>query len=276
MTEEMQNGSGYGEYITAVRNVKSHKRLGQNFLICPKVAKAEAAHAHGKQVLEIGPGLGFLTEELCKAAKKVIAIEKDPRMSEMLRARVQHSNLEVIDADFLDVSARVSKKADILIANIPYNISSKVVEWATANTLESVICLQKEFVEHMTAEPGTRNYTRLSVVCSLTMSVTEIMDVQPTCFIPRPKVSSTLIYMKPNGFRISDGDYSVIRLLMEHKKKRVKNAFYDSRKALGLSDAEAKNIAAGLQHAESIVFKLTPKQILESANEATHAIKPFK
>ena len=257
----------YGEYMSAVRNVRSKKRLGQNFLICPKVAKASAAHAAGKRVLEIGPGLGFLTNELCKTASSVIAVEKDSGMAEMLSTRVRSSNLRVIKADFLDEAEKLPKDIDILIANIPYNISSKVVEWATANDLESVICLQKEFVEHMTASPGTRNYTRLSVICSLTVSITEIMPVPATCFVPRPRVSSKLIYMKPNGFKIGAKDYNMIRLLMEHKKKRVKNALFDSRKELGLDNDAARAISSHLAHADSVVFKLTPKQILETAHQ---------
>ncbi len=265
-----------GEYIAAVRNVKSRRSLGQNFLICQKVANAEAAHASGKNVLEIGPGLGFLTRELCRVAKKVTAVEKDAMLSEMLRARLQSGNLEVIEGDFLDVSASLPKDIDILIANIPYNISSKVIEWAVSNEIESVICLQKEFVEHMTAKPGTREYRRLSVACALTVSVTEIMDVPPTCFLPRPKVSSELIYMRPNGFVIREADYDMIRLLMEHKKKRVKNALSDSRRQLGLDAGKAKELSLAPALAESVVFKLTPQQILETAREASDALKGIR
>lgn len=249
--------------IVGSMKFESRKRLGQNFLISEAVARAEAVHASGKAVLEIGPGKGMLTKELCRYAKKVIAVEKDQRLYAFLRSTLQMKNLELINADFFAVQwpAHVINSIDIVIANIPYNLSSRTISWLFTNNKSAVLCLQKEFVEHMTAPEGTRNYSRLSVMCALSFNIIEIMHVPRSSFNPVPKVDSTIVLIKPKKLRISADEYNIINLLMQHKKKTLRNAIIDSAPELGdtrrLQDYIAKNDCS------ERVFKMTPDEILE-------------
>src|SRR5690349_21760406 len=122
------------------------KSLGQNFLKNRDVAIAEAAHSYEKVVLEIGPGYGILTKELCKHAKRVIAVEKDANLYRFLTNEIKSKKLKLINKDFFKASDEEleTEKIDIVIANIPYNLSSKVVEWLFTNSKQAVLCLQKE------------------------------------------------------------------------------------------------------------------------------------
>ncbi len=248
---------------------ESRKSLGQNFLTNEAVARAEAAHAIDKTVLEIGPGKGMLTRELCNNAKKVIAVEKDRRLFLYLDSTLRRKNLELINADFFDLgkSEVDIDGIDIVIANIPYNLSSKVISWLYSNNKEAVLCLQKEFVEHMLAIPGTKHYSRLSVMCALSFRLAEIMKVPRKNFNPKPRVDSEVIFLKPKKINITKSEELMINLLMQHKKKTLKNAILDSRRQANWDDGIARFITEN--RCDERVFKMNPEEILEVARKLT-------
>jgi len=193
------------------------KKLGQNFLVNKRVAVAEAMHAYDKAVLEIGPGYGILTEELVKRAKHVIAIEKDHFLYSLLSTKLRKKNLELIEGDFFKVENSLkTNDIDIVISNIPYNLSSKVIEWLALNKKEALLCMQKEFIEHMLALSGSKKYSKLSVYAQLSFSMTKLMDVPRGNFRPMPKVNSALIYLKPKNREISGDGLLVISLSLIH------------------------------------------------------------
>ncbi len=243
------------------------KSLGQNFLVNRKIAEAEAAHAAGKIVLELGAGYGTLTSELCKKAKKVVAVEKDEGLFDTLKAELSAKNLKLIKGDFFDVESEIEKEhVDIMIANIPYNLSSRVIGWLEQHSLPAVLCLQKEFVEHMTAKPDTSKYSKLSVIAALEFRIVKIMDVSKGNFNPVPKVDSAIVLIEPSGRKVSEEENRLISMLMQHKKKKLRNAIYDSRKELGLSDEMARSIAEATEHNADRVFKLEPAVLLKIAD----------
>jgi len=255
-----------GYYTSIIKSIRPHKRLGQNFLINRNVALAEAAHCAGKNVIELGPGLGILTSELCSVAKHVTAIEVDPQLYEFLKHNLHFDNLDLIISDFFD--ADTSKiRADIMASNVPYNLSSKVLSWLYGRKMQAVLCLQKEFVERMLAREGTEEYSKLSVFSSLSFSATKIMRVPAGAFFPRPKVDSCLVYLKPKEQRIRAKEMTLLTLMMEHKNKKVRNAIEDSSKALGLSKEEARSKAKGIANEEMRVSKLSPQKLLDVAKE---------
>ena len=243
--------------------LKPVKALGQNFLINRAIAETEAEHAHGKNVLEMGPGYGVLTRELCKRAKRVVAVEIDKNMFTMLKGQFKEKNLRLVNKDFFKASDDELGIADtdIMIANVPYSLSSKTIEFLMEHGLQAVLCLQREFVKHMTAKPGTRNYSRLSVMFQLGFSHTKLIDVSRGSFRPVPKVDSIVIYVKPRGNAMGEKEELVINALMQHKKKSVRNALADSRRILGRSPNEMRRIADGLDAKDSKVFKLNPEEI---------------
>ena len=245
------------------------KKLGQVFLVNEHIAEVEAVHAEGKNVIELGPGRGILTKKLCEKAKFVLAVEKDEALCKILNATMKSKNLELINADFFKLGNGMLEKykIDIMIANVPYNLSSKVIEFLIENRLQAILCLQKEFVEHMLAEPGTKDYSRLSVMSHLCIRVTKILDVKRGNFSPIPRVDSAVIYVKPLKTEITKEESHIINLLMQHKKKRLRNAFIDSRHSLGITKDDASRISEKLRNKESRLFAMSPEEILSTARE---------
>ena len=194
----------YEEVRAALReSFRPKKSLGQNFLVHERVIDSVLRLldlAAGDEVVEIGPGLGFLTRRLLEHAAKVWAIEVDPVLVERLRRAEFAANpkLELIHGDILVVALpepSVDKKLK-LAGNLPYNISTPVLfrifEWRECfSTL--VLMLQKEVADRMASGPGTKVYGSLSVWCQVHGRITEKVSVSPEAFFPRPKVRSTIL-----------------------------------------------------------------------------------
>lgn len=249
-------------------------RTGQVFLTNQHIAEIEAEHAIGKTVLEIGPGPGMLTRALLKKAKKVIAVEKDRMLYNSLAASIKSKKLKLINKDFLDISDEDlgPGQIDIMIANIPYQLSSNVIEWLSKKRMQAVLCLQKEFVNHMLAKEDTREYSRLSVITALSFRVTKILDVPRGNFRPIPLVDSSIIYIKPLGTAIDGKAMSVISALMQHKKKTIRSAMIDGRGSFGKTKDEMSRIMETISMKDQRVFKLRPNQLSELSTEIASRI----
>ncbi|MGC8676318.1 MAG: 16S rRNA (adenine(1518)-N(6)/adenine(1519)-N(6))-dimethyltransferase RsmA [Candidatus Micrarchaeia archaeon] len=258
---------------------KPKKSLGQSFLVSRHVAEIEAAHASGKNVLEIGPGLGILTKELCSVAKKVVAVEIDPLLYSNLRHSIRAENLKLLNKDFFKTEAEELElgSTDIMIANIPYKLSSKTIAFLHRHRLQAVLCLQKEFVEHMLAKPGTHKYSKLSVMSQLSFSMTKIADVPRGNFRPVPKVDSSVVYIKPKG-EISADEEQMISRIMQHKKKTLRNAVIEALESAGMRRDDASKAAERIagKTPEERVFKLEPTALLELAKEMRKALEAQK
>lgn len=176
--------------------LSAKKSLGQNFLCNPAVLEAEVEFGHidGKNVIEIGPGLGFLTRILSRRAKKVLAIEKDRTLKPYLEAYLDGcDNVELVWDDALDVDLPQDK----VVSNIPYKISSPLTFKLLDNGNPAIICYQKEFAQRMVAKPGTRQYSRLSATVGFLANVEPRMVVPKTDFWPQPKVDSMIVDITP-------------------------------------------------------------------------------
>ena len=184
---------------------KFSKGLGQNFIIDQNVIFniCDTAQITAKTgVIEIGPGLGTLTQSLCKRAKKVIAIEIDSSLKEVHKETIPYENLELIYEDFLklDLDELISEKFDGLevkvVANLPYYITTpiimKILEGKhKINTI--AIMVQKEVAERLTAYPGTKAYGAITLAVNYYSKARIGMIVPNTVFIPRPKVDSAVV-----------------------------------------------------------------------------------
>lgn len=272
MHDSMVNDS----YKSMLKGINASKRMGQNFLTNREVARKEAMYAIGRNVVEIGPGLGILTEELCLVAKSVKAVELDRRLYDMLKGRLTYRNIELVNGDFFELPESDFKGYEIMVSNIPYSASSRVISWLGSHPMPAVLCLQKEFVDHMDASPGERSYSKLSVISHLFFSVRRMMDVKASEFYPVPEVDSVVIFLRPTGLRISPAALSMLSLLMEHKKKKVRNAVIDSSKALGIGKAEASSFADTLDGKDERPVHLPPEGILGIAEQMASRLKAQK
>ncbi len=252
-------------YISTIRRLGPSKKLGQSFLINPAIAQTEANFGIDKRVIEMGPGLGILTSALCKSAKEVLAVERDARLYEILSQRLRLKNLTLINGDFFDVPRSTLSGYDIMISNIPYVLSSKVLLWLCREGMPALLCLQKEFVEHMLAQPGSRDYSKLSVMASLSMDATLVLDVPAGNFYPPPRVRSALVFLRPKRVSIDRATAGIISAIMNHKKKKLRNAVHDSAAELGMGRDAADEMAAGMPEADRRLFQMGPKEILDVA-----------
>ena len=186
------------------------KSLGQNFLIDPDVCPQMAAQAVGSPedgVLEIGPGVGVLTAQLCRRAKKVVAIELDRRLLPVLSETLSaFRNVEIISGDVLklDLQALLREKfADCkrvsVCANLPYYITSPVIMRLLEERLplaQIVVMVQKEAAERLCAEVGTREAGAVTAAVRYYAQADELFFVPRTSFFPAPKVDSAVIRLR--------------------------------------------------------------------------------
>ena len=177
------------------------KSMGQNFLIDASIpaAIAEASEAgEGNGVLEIGPGIGALSHELCRRANRVVAVELDKTLLPILdETMANFDNFEVVSADILktDIPALVHEKlaglTPIVCANLPYNITTPAI---TAKCFESItVLVQKEVAERLCAAPGTAAYGAFSVYMQYHTALRLLFEVGRECFQPQPKVTSAVL-----------------------------------------------------------------------------------
>lgn len=184
------------------------KAKGQNFLTqswVPQQIAEEAGVDNTCGVLEVGPGMGPLTQQLCLRANKVVAVEVDQNLKPVLaETMAPHDNLEIIFGDVLkqDIAALVREKfGDLRIkacANLPYYITSDILAaLLEAKCFETVtVMVQKEVAQRICAKPGTAAYGAFTVFCQYYTDPEILFDVPPNCFIPQPKVTSAILHLK--------------------------------------------------------------------------------
>ena len=184
-------------------NFKFSKSLGQNFLIDDSVPRDIVAGAEVDSedlVIEIGPGVGTLTAQLLKKAKKVVAIELDNDLIPILEQELgDNPNFTLIHNDALKVDFNEvigDEKRVKLVANLPYYVTTPIIVKLLKdgyNFKSLTIMIQKEVAERMNAEPGNKDYGALSLLVQYYCNTSIVRKVPPACFIPRPKVDSIVI-----------------------------------------------------------------------------------
>ena len=238
------------------------KAKGQNFLIAPWVPESivrEAGVDETAGVLEIGPGIGPLTQQLCMNAAKVCAVELDTRLEPILNATVgEFDNLEIIWNDVLklDVPALVAEKfpglRPMACANLPYYITSPILTaLLEAECFDSVtVMVQKEVAQRIAAAPGSADYSAFTVFCQYYAEPELLFDVPAHCFLPQPKVTSAVITLrvrKKRKWDILDQDifFRTVRASFAMRRKKLSNGLASGFPELGKQGAAEVIEAAG-------------------------------
>ena len=236
------------------------KAKGQNFLIAPWVPESIAVDSGvdaNTGVLEIGPGIGPLTQQLCLRAGKVCAVEVDTRLKPILAQTVgEFENLNIIWDDVLklDIPALVQEKFPGLrpaaCANLPYYITSPILTaLLEAECFHQVtVMVQKEVALRIAATPGSADYSAFSVFCQYYAEPELLFDVPAHCFLPQPKVTSAVITLhvrkeKPWDIHNQDIFFRTVRASFAMRRKKLSNGLASGFSQLGKSGA-AEVIAA--------------------------------
>ncbi len=227
-------------------NIQAKKQLGQNFLNDPNVARAivnKAGITGDDIVLEIGPGLGAMTIPAAAAARRVIAVDKDGRIIDLLRTELLAAgidNVGIREADILRVDlvamAGEAGRPLVVLGNLPYNISSQVIVQlihARSRVDRAVLMLQKEMAQRICAGPGSKDYGRLSVMLGYCAQTKVLMQVRAPLFFPAPNVDSTVIgirFASPPPFPADDETllFRVVKAAFGKRRKTLRNALSQS------------------------------------------------
>ena len=238
------------------------KAKGQNFLIAgwvPEQIAVDSGVDKTAGVLEIGPGIGPLTQQLCLRAEKVCAVELDTRLKPILDMTVgEFSNLEIIWSDVLkqDVKALVGEKfaglRPMACANLPYYITSPILSaLLEAECFEAVtVMVQKEVAQRIAAKPGTADYSAFTVFCQFYAEPELLFDVPAHCFMPQPKVTSAVITLrvrKELPWDVADKDifFRTVRASFAMRRKKLQNGLAAGFPELGKQGAGEVIAACG-------------------------------
>ncbi|MBS0443532.1 MAG: 16S rRNA (adenine(1518)-N(6)/adenine(1519)-N(6))-dimethyltransferase RsmA [Proteobacteria bacterium] len=182
----------------------ARKRFGQHFLADSAVIDAivaAIAPRPGEALVEIGPGLGAMTQPLLERCGRLTVIELDRDLAAKLRrdARLEVIEADVLTVDFAALAERSGGKLRV-VGNLPYNISSPILFHllpVAERVLDQTFMLQKEVVQRMAASPGGKDYGRLSVMLQWRYDIESLLDVPPEAFDPPPRVDSAVVRMQP-------------------------------------------------------------------------------
>ncbi len=232
----------------------ARKRFGQHFLTDGAILDAIVAAIDpkpGEALVEIGPGLGAMTDPLVARCEKLTVIELDRDLAARLRQRPE---LDVIEADVLqvDIAALARQRGQKLriVGNLPYNISTPILFHllgAVDQVIDQHFMLQKEVVDRMAAAPGNKDYGRLSVMLQWRYDIESVLDVPPESFDPPPRVDSAVVRMQPLPPVTQPVDAALleelVRVAFSQRRKILRNTlgrWLDERQFRGVFDLQRR------------------------------------
>lgn len=227
-------------------NFDFQKKFGQNFLIDTHVLDKIVTSANITKddvVLEIGPGIGTLTQYLCENAKEVIAVEIDNNLIPILQDTLSnYNNILIINEDILKldilkiINERNSGKPIKVVANLPYYITTPIIMGLFENhipILDITVMIQKEVADRIQAKPATKDYGSLTLAIQYYAKSYIVANVPPNCFMPRPNVGSAVIKLtlyKEPFVKVKDEQlmFKLIRASFNQRRKTLANSIYNS------------------------------------------------
>jgi len=243
------------------------KRLGQNFLLDDSVIRRSVGFAgltEKDTVLEIGPGIGNLTEELLKTSAKVVAIEQDAEFCRFLNKRFG-GRIQLVQADAVKAFLPEFNK---VVSNLPYQISSPITFKLLGVGFDvAVLMLQREFAQRMIAKPGTPEYGRLSVGVFYRAECELVLNVPRHAFWPQPKVDSCVVRLvpRPPPFEVRDEEVfsRVTQAIFSHRRKKLSNSLKTDPSVAGMMKPHVESRLDTLPYSSKRAEELTPEMIGE-------------
>ncbi|MEM0320700.1 MAG: 16S rRNA (adenine(1518)-N(6)/adenine(1519)-N(6))-dimethyltransferase RsmA [Candidatus Nezhaarchaeales archaeon] len=219
--------------LTLIRkySIVPKKEMGQSFLVNERIAKriVELSEVNGLVVLEIGAGLGALTEILASKARLVYAVEVDPLLVKVLREEIlrDYDNVILIEADFLEMTPPA---VDVVVSNVPYSIATPLLFKLARECFftKAILTLQKELALRITSKPGSKNYGRLTVSLDAFFSSNLLMIVKKEHFYPQPEVDSAVVKLErrkpPYEVKDLNLHLELVRSLFTQRNKLLRKA----------------------------------------------------
>ena len=216
------------------------KKWGQNFLtdsnLLDRIVRTVEPQENDN-FLEIGPGDGSLTELIFPKVKKMVVVEIDPLLIKHLSIRSDLDGLHIIHGDILlqDIEDLPIEEPVRIVGNIPYNITSSIIFWLIEQLDfwdDAFIMMQKEVAQRLTANIGTKEYSRISVVVGAYLDMEMCFKIPPDVFIPKPKVESAIIrFTKKSSPIVTDNQYvkfnKIVKMAFSKRRKMLRNSLND-------------------------------------------------
>ncbi len=236
------------------------KTLGQNFMVNKNIADKivdSAEISKDETILEIGPGLGVLTDRLLKQSGELVLVEKDDDLYHYLQDRYSSNcGIKIIHGDILEIDLPAFDK---IVSNLPFSISSPITFKILKHGFRcGVLTYQKEYADRLIAKPGEKNYSRLSVMVSTYTRAEKLFDIKRDSFYPQPRVDSTVVKFTPSQpdfeLKYPETFTEVVRELFNYRRKMIRNALKTGFKLELIED---------VPYDDKRVGNLTPEQINE-------------
>ncbi|MFI5448224.1 MAG: 16S rRNA (adenine(1518)-N(6)/adenine(1519)-N(6))-dimethyltransferase RsmA [Candidatus Bathyarchaeia archaeon] len=246
------------------------KRFGQHFLVDKKtrdIMMESARLEPDDTVIEVGPGLGFITATLTSQPCSIIAIEKDRTLAEYLKNRyIKNSNVTIVQGDALEFQFQDQAK---IISSPPYNISSKLILSILNSKFKlAVLLLQDEFVSRLTAPVGSRDYGRLTVTLQSRAKAERIIRVPRSAFYPSPKVDSAIVRIEPQTPDLLIKDQrtfnELVRSLFTQRRRKLRGVLKKYLKET--YPTEMNEILIRTSFLEKRIFEIAPLELIGLSN----------
>ena len=219
--------------------IRAKKSLGQNFLIDRNIIDkiVNILELKDKNILEIGPGTGNLTEGILKKSpKKILAIEKDDNLVKLLKEKF-NDKIEIINKDILKIDENsLSDQTLTVFGNLPYNISTEILCKWILNIKQKIwfdcliLMFQKEVADRIISDFNTKSYGRLTILANWRLNIKKICEVSPISFQPKPKIYSTVLFFEPKkqffSLKNSKNLEKITRTFFMHRRKMIKKPYY--------------------------------------------------
>ena len=255
------------------------RRLGQNFLIDEEVMERMTSYADlnlEDTVLDIGAGLGFLTEVLAERCRRVVAVEVDPKLVRILKRRLRNRrNITILEGNILKIDL---PPFDKVVATPPYSISTPLLLWLLERRPEcSVLTFQREFAERLTAPVGSREYGILAITAYYKAHIDLLDLVSRDSFWPQPEVESRIVRLKPKDppFKVEDESFffRMVKALFTQRNKKVRNAVKPFLASLGIPRDKVMEFMDSVPFHDKRVFTLPPEDLGMISNDLLRRLR---